>query len=122
MERAVFLGYREDVGSVLKRCAVVAIPSHWEGFGLVAAEALAAGTPVVASNTSSLPEIVRHEQEGLLVPAREPAALATALIRLLKDPVLRAQLGRNGAERVRTMFNSTRMIDDYEQLLRRFVR
>jgi glycosyltransferase involved in cell wall biosynthesis len=122
VERAVFLGYREDVGSVMKRCAVVAIPSHWEGFGLVAAEALAAGTPVVASNTSSLPEIVRHEREGLLVPPRDPAALAGALIRLLKDTALRTQLGLNGAERVRSMFNSTRMIDEYEQLLQRFVK
>jgi glycosyltransferase involved in cell wall biosynthesis len=122
VERAVFLSYREDIGSVMKRCAIVAIPSHWEGFGLVAAEALAAGTPVVASNTSSLPEIVRHEQEGLLVPPRDPAALANALIRLLKEPALRTLLGRNGAERVRMMFNSVRMIDDYEQLLHRFVK
>jgi glycosyltransferase involved in cell wall biosynthesis len=122
VERAVFLGYREDVGSVLQRCAVVAIPSHWEGFGLVAAEALAAGKPVVASNTSSLPEIVRHESEGLLIPPRDPPALASALTRLLKDDTLRAQLGKKGAERVRTTFNSTRMIADYEQLMLRFVK
>src|SRR5262245_13843888 len=96
VERAVFLGYREDVGSVLQRCAVVAVPSHWEGFGLVAAEALAAGKPVVASNTSSLPEIVRNESEGLLIPPQDPSALADALTRLLRDAELRLRLGRNG--------------------------
>jgi glycosyltransferase involved in cell wall biosynthesis len=46
VERAVFLSYREDIASVLQRCAIVVVPSHWEGFGLVAAEALAAGRPV----------------------------------------------------------------------------
>jgi glycosyltransferase involved in cell wall biosynthesis len=119
--RAVFLSYREDIGAVLQRCAVVAVPSHWEGFGLVAAEALAAGKPVVASNASSLPEIVRDEQEGLLIAPRDSNALAGAIVRLLQDEGLRTRLGAQGALRARTMFSSERMIDEYEQLLERFV-
>ncbi|HKP74108.1 MAG TPA: glycosyltransferase, partial [Longimicrobiaceae bacterium] len=80
--RAHFLGFRADVPEVLRAMDVLAVPSHWEGFGLVAAEALAAGVPVVAANASSLPEIVRDGREGLLVPPANPSALAAALVRL----------------------------------------
>ncbi|MGH7460653.1 MAG: glycosyltransferase, partial [Longimicrobiales bacterium] len=109
-----------DIAGVLKRCDIVAIPSHWEGFGLVAAEALAAGKPVVASNTSSLPEIVRDEQEGLLIPPRDVSALSQALIHLLHAPELRARFGQAGAQRALTRFSHARMIEEYEALLARF--
>jgi glycosyltransferase involved in cell wall biosynthesis len=119
LDRALFLGYRDDVASLLQRCHIVAMPSHWEGFGLVAAEALAAGKPVVATQTSSLPEIVRDGQEGLLVPVRQPRALTAALQRLIADPQLRAQLGANGQQRALACFSHERMIAQYEALLTR---
>ncbi|HSL68617.1 MAG TPA: glycosyltransferase family 4 protein, partial [Longimicrobiales bacterium] len=122
LPRVYFLGYRADVENVLQRCAVLAMPSHWEGFGLVAAEALAAGKAVVATNVSSLPEIVRPDRDGLLVPPRDPVALSSAIIRLCHDESLRKQLGESGAARVRERFTQERMVGDYERLLQRFAK
>ncbi|MGH7469876.1 MAG: glycosyltransferase [Longimicrobiales bacterium] len=122
LERITFVGYQDDAARVIVRCDIVAVPSHWEGFGLVAAEALALGKPVVATNASSLPEIVRDQQEGLLVPPRSPAALAAALQRLVADPELRARLGASGRERVQQYFQHERMLDQYEVLFSRFAR
>lgn len=119
--RVRWLGYRADAAAVMEALHVLAVPSHWEGFGLVAAEALAVGTPVVAADASSLPEIVRHGTEGLLVPPRAPAALADALVTLGRDGDLRARMAAAGVERIRTHFSLDAMIDRYEALLEEVV-
>lgn len=115
--RVRWLGFVEDPAPVLRALAVLVMPSHFEGFGLAAAEALAAGVPVVATSTSSLPEIVAHERTGWLVPPRDPTALADALGRLLEDAPLRRRLGAAGAEDARARFDRTRMLDEFEALL-----
>lgn len=117
--RVHWLGYRADVPEVLRALDVLAVPSHWEGFGLVAAEALAAGVPVVAANASSLPEIVRHGVHGLLVPPGDPDALAAALASLAADPALRARMGAAGQAHVQAEFTLDGMIDRFEALLER---
>lgn len=115
--RVRWLGYRADAPAVIKALHLLAVPSHWEGFGLVAAEALAAGTPVVAADASSLPEIVRHGSEGLLVPPRDPRALADALVTLGRDVGMRARMAAAGRARIREHFSLDGMIDRYEALL-----
>jgi len=119
--RVHWLGYRTDIPELLRAMDVLAVPSHWEGFGLVAAEALAAGVPVVAADASSLPEIVEHGVHGLLVPPHDPPALAAALLRLAGDPAQRARMGAAGRARVHAEFSVERMIDQYEELLARVV-
>lgn len=116
--RVRWLGYRADAAAVMKALDVLAVPSHWEGFGLVAAEALAVGTPVVAADASSLPEIVRHGAEGLLVPPRDPQGLADALVILGGDAGMRARMAAAGIARIREHFSLDAMIDRYEQVLR----
>jgi glycosyltransferase involved in cell wall biosynthesis len=116
--RVHWMGYRADAAAVMKALDVLAVPSHWEGFGLVAAEALAVGTPVVAAEASSLPEIVRHDAEGLLVPPRDPAALADALVTLGRDGAMRARFSAAGRARIRTHFSLDAMIGRYEAVLR----
>jgi glycosyltransferase involved in cell wall biosynthesis len=82
---------------------VVVVPSTaGEGFGLVAAEALACGTPVVASDQGGLAEVVRHGEDGLLVAPGDPFALACALQLLLEDPVLHAGFARAARTRDRS--------------------
>jgi glycosyltransferase involved in cell wall biosynthesis len=115
LDRVTFLGYRDDVPALLQRCDLVVVPSHWEGFGLIAAEAMAAGKPVIASSASSLPEIVRDGQEGLLVPPGQPDALASAILRLIRDSDLRQALGHRGLLRAREHFTHERMVHAYEQ-------
>jgi glycosyltransferase involved in cell wall biosynthesis len=121
LERVTYLGYRADVASVLKAVDVVVVPSLWEGFGLIAAEALAAQRPVIASDASSLPEIVRHEREGWLVPPAQPTALAAAMIAAARAPEARARMGKAGRERVEQHFSLDRMVGDYERLLQNIV-
>jgi glycosyltransferase involved in cell wall biosynthesis len=88
-----FLGYQSDLFGVLAAVDAVAVPSWNEAFSLVAAEAMAAGRPVIASKVGGLAEIVEHETTGLLVPPRDDAALAEAILRLAEDPALVEHLG-----------------------------
>src|SRR5262249_19210393 len=82
-----------EVGAYIERAAVVVCPSRREGYGVVARQALAHGRPVVATRVAGLAEAVLDGETGLLVPARDPAALRAALERLLGDAALRARLG-----------------------------
>jgi glycosyltransferase involved in cell wall biosynthesis len=84
---------REELERLLAGAAVVACPSRREGFGLICAEAMAYGRPVVASAVGGLLDLVRDGDTGLLVPPRDPAALRAAIERLLGDAELRARLG-----------------------------
>jgi D-inositol-3-phosphate glycosyltransferase len=73
---------------------IVIVPSHYESFGLVALEAMACGTPVIASEVGGLAYLVKDGQTGFHVPYRDPEALAEKIMLLLNDPVLREKLGR----------------------------
>jgi glycogen synthase len=81
--------------ALLAGAAVQAMPSRFEGFGLAAAEAMAAGVPLVATHVGSLPEVLDAPRGGVLVPPDDPAALADALGRLLDSADARAALGRS---------------------------
>jgi glycosyltransferase involved in cell wall biosynthesis len=98
-----FVPHRE-LGELYERSAVVACPSHREGFGVVCAEAMAYGRPVVASAVGGLLDLVVDEETGLLVPPRDVPALRAALERLLGDSELRRRLGAAARERVRKHF------------------
>jgi len=74
----------------------VIVPSHYESFGMVALEAMACGTPVIASNVGGLRYTVRDGETGLLVPREDPAALAESIALLLDDEPLRTRMGENG--------------------------
>jgi glycosyltransferase involved in cell wall biosynthesis len=89
----------DNLGPLYDRAAVVAVPSHREGFGVVCAEAMAHGRPVVAGAVGGLLDLVVHEETGLLVPPRDVKALRAALHRLLDDDELRARLGANARRR-----------------------
>jgi glycosyltransferase involved in cell wall biosynthesis len=87
------------------RAAVVACPSRREGFGVACLEAMAHGRPVVATAVGGLRDLVVDGETGVLVPARDPAALRAALNRLLADPELRHRLGTAGRERAQRQFS-----------------
>jgi len=83
---------------------VFALPSHAETISQTAVEALACGTPVVASDVGGVPEVVRHGETGLLVQPRNAAALAEAMQTLADDPSLRARMAEAGQRLVREEF------------------
>jgi glycosyltransferase involved in cell wall biosynthesis len=87
-----FLGRRRDVPSILRAADVFALPSLWEGFGIVVVEAMAASVPVVASSVDGVCEIVRDGVDGLLVPPKDSKRLGEAIVRVLNEPALAKQL------------------------------
>jgi glycosyltransferase involved in cell wall biosynthesis len=108
VESRVFLqGRVPDVAAWLRRASVYVQPARWEGFGLGVLEAMLAGLPVVASDVSSLPELVVDGETGYLVPPDEPGALAERIAAALEQ----RSLGAAGAERARREFSVARMAD-----------
>ncbi len=114
-DRIRFLGYQDRPETFLAALDCCAVPSRWEGFGLVVVEAMAAGAPVVATSVDSIPEIVEPGVSGLLVPPEDPPALAAALARVLDDEVLGDTLRAGGRERANA-FSLPRMVARYEAL------
>ena len=93
-----------NLGRLYQSAEVVVVPSLYEGFGLPAAEAMACGTPVIASRAGALPEVVGEEGAGLLVPPRDPRALADAIREVLADGNRRKEMGAMGRKRVERLF------------------
>lgn len=109
-------GFRGDVPQLLTAMDVFAFPSHNEAFGLALVEAMAAGLPTVSSDCDGVPDIVVEGITGLMVPAKDGAALAAATARLLGDAGLRAALGRAGRERVLERFTAERFTVSLEEV------
>jgi glycosyltransferase involved in cell wall biosynthesis len=118
-----FLGWVEDISAALARWDVFALTSVEETFPVALIEAMAAGLPVVATEVGGIPEAVVQDETGLMVPPRDKAALAAAILRLADDGELRGTMGRKGWERARENFSEQRMAEEfgalYEELLGR---
>lgn len=99
-----FLGPRGNIPAIMKDLDVFVLASLNEPFGLVTVEAMAAGTPVVATNTGGTAEIITDGETGLLIPPQDPARLAQAVIRVLTDDKLAGKL-KEGAFRRAQIFN-----------------
>jgi len=104
-----FTGFREDIPSLLSLMDVFALPSILEGFPQVLLEAMAAGRPIVATRIDGVTEVVLHNTTGLLVPPRDPSALAAAITSLLKDRGLAHRLGQGGRKFVEERFTISRI-------------
>ncbi|MGB9185684.1 MAG: glycosyltransferase [Solirubrobacteraceae bacterium] len=93
-----FLGARSDVDSVLRAADVGALSSDREGSPLLVFECMANNAPMVATAVGGVPDVLEHERTGLLVPRRDPAALASGLIRLLTEPERRLAMATAGRD------------------------
>ncbi|MEZ4591522.1 MAG: glycosyltransferase family 4 protein [Chloroflexota bacterium] len=107
-----FLGRVPSAANFLRQLDVFVLPSRFEAFGLVAAEAMAVGTPVIVSNAGGLPEVVTDGQTGLVVPVDNRPALAQAIGQLASQPTLRQQLIQAGKRHSQTYFSVTRMASE----------
>ena len=116
-----FLGFRRDISDVIAAADLVVLPSVAEAFGLVVAEALCLGTPIVATHVGGIPEIVEDGIDGVLVPPADSKALADAIVRVLGDPERRRLMVSAGRERVRDRFGFEKMMRAYEQIYERLV-
>jgi glycosyltransferase involved in cell wall biosynthesis len=111
VERACrFVGIREDIADILAAADLFVLPSLSEGFPFVLLEALAMGCPVVASRVNGIPELIEDHKTGLLVPARDPHALAAAIREVLIDPTAASKMGVAGRAVVQERFTVDRMV------------
>ena len=114
-------GFLDRVPEFLNLVDVYTAPSVMEGLNTSLADALAAKCPAVASSVGGIPELVIHEQTGLLVPPADPTALANAIVQLLDDPSQAKALGKAGRDHVRVGFSVDAMVggnlDVYRSLI-----
>ncbi|HEX6211965.1 MAG TPA: glycosyltransferase [Methylomirabilota bacterium] len=111
LEKHVFLpGFRTDVLSLVKSVDLFVMCSETEGLGTALLDAMAAGKACVGTRTGGIPEVIVDGDTGLLIPPRDPPALADAIARLLKAPELRGRMGERGLARVREHFSVERMV------------
>jgi len=104
---------REHVGDVMRCHSVYCLPSIGEPFGMTVLEAMACGLPVVGTRAGGIPDLL-SAQGGRLVPPRDPVALATALIEVLRSPDLQRTMGRHNRARVEEAFDIERTVDRLE--------
>jgi glycosyltransferase involved in cell wall biosynthesis len=111
-----YLGFVEDIRLMLWAADLLVMPSRWEGFGLAAAEAMAAGVAVVGTRIPGLSDVVADGQTAVLVAPGDAFALAEAIWRLARDAPLRQRLGQAGMERVARLFPISANVAAHEAL------
>ena len=123
LEGAVIMpGLREDVPQILDSLDVFVLCSLREAFGQAIAQALAMEKPVVATNVGGIPELVKNNQTGLLVPPADSKALARAILELLEDKEKAERLGRNGRKLIEKKFSQETMVEKIEDLYRELLK
>jgi glycosyltransferase involved in cell wall biosynthesis len=119
LKRTVFTGFRDDVPNVLRGLDVGVLSSHLEGLGSTVMDYCCCGLAVVATRAGGIPELITDNVDGLLVPPRDPPALAIALLHVATDAALRSRLGAAGRITAAERFGATRMVAAHEALYRR---
>jgi glycosyltransferase involved in cell wall biosynthesis len=117
-----FLGWRDDALNVMEAADLVVHPTLHEAFCSVIIESMALERPLVATDVAAAPEQIDHGETGLLVPPRNPDAIARHVLQLLEDPKHASQLGQEARRRVTERFNFPRMMSEYERCYREWFR
>ena len=122
-DRVTFTGHvgADELARLYSSAEIAVTASLYEGFGLPAAEAMACGTPVIATRAGALPEIVGEHGTGILVPPADPPALAAAIKRLLADRQLRQRMGDAARKRIEESFSwegaARKTLEVYQEVL-----
>ncbi|MCP5463204.1 MAG: glycosyltransferase family 4 protein [bacterium] len=101
-----FVEYQNEPESLMREMDVVVLTSIEEPFGRILIEAMALGVPVIGCNSGGVPEIIIPDESGVLVPPRNPQALAEAIMRLFEHPILRRKFAKMGWERAHRCFST----------------
>ncbi|KXV16034.1 glycosyl transferase [Caballeronia megalochromosomata] len=110
--RIHLLGFRSDVPNIMAGCDFFVLPTHQEALGQAFIEAMSLGLPVIGTDVGGVPELISDEVNGLLVPPRDPVALAEALVRLIDNASLRHELSHAGRFILSKGFSVTNMVYD----------
>ena len=115
-ERVIFTGFRSEIKDILSIIDLLVIPSLSEGFPMVTLEAMAMAKPIVATNIDGITEQIRDGVDGILVPPKDPFALAKAIVRVLNDKKLAKTIGLSARERVEQEFSVEKMVAETEKV------
>jgi L-malate glycosyltransferase len=118
VDKVRFTGERTDIPSVIAASDILVHASWEEPFGLIVVEAMSMAKPVVATQAGAIPEIIDNEESGLLVPPKDPDAIAKAVVRLAGDAELSRRLGQAAAKKARECFDAARVVADMTGLYR----
>lgn len=118
-DRILFTGSRRDIPDFLAALDVFVFGSLWEGMPNVVMEAMAMEKPIAATPAGGIPELIDHGQNGLLVPLRNPEAMAAALFKLLDDPAYAAALGRSARKKIEQVFTLPVTVEAHEVFYRK---
>jgi len=120
-DNIIFAGYSKDIRNALVEFDVFVLPSTTEGMPMALLEAMAAGTPVIASRVGAIPTIVIPNQTGLLVEPGDVRSLEAALLQYLRDPAFAGKMGASAAEMVHSRYSSAKMAQSYLDVYRRTI-
>jgi len=114
-----FLGFRPDIKDIMGSLDILVLPSLFEGLPLVALEASAMGKAVIVTNVDGSPEVVIHNETGLVVPAEDSKALKEAMEKLIIDDHLRQQFGEQARKRVENYFDLKKQVKETEVIYKK---
>lgn len=114
--RTHLLGKRTDIARILRSFDVFVLPSRSEGLGIALIEAMLAGLPTVSAASDGIVEVIRHEDEGILVPPDDVEALSSAIASLLRDPAAARAMGQHGSAVAMSRFAPSRYTRDLMNL------
>ncbi len=120
-DRILFTGVRADVPEILSALDLVVSSSQWEGMPNVIMEAMAGSKPVVATAVGGTPELVIPGETGLLVPPRDPEAIAQACQKMIENPGQALKMGKAGRSRIEKFFSIEKMVRDTENIYQRLL-
>ena len=120
-DRVTFLGYRKDIASLLRFFTLYVHPSVYEGMSNALLEAMVAGRPIITTDIPENRELIQNNIHGILVPPKNPEAMAGAIQYALDNPQKMRQLGDNARQRARETFNIDRTVAQLAQLLQKYV-
>ena len=114
--RVIFAGFRSDIQDLLSMIDILAVPSLLEGFPMITLEAMAMAKPIVATQIEGIVEQISDSDEGILVPPRDTEALASAILRLIKERELGNRLGVAARSKIERYFSIDKMVKETEMV------
>jgi glycosyltransferase involved in cell wall biosynthesis len=121
-DSVLFTGFRKDIPEITSIFDLAVLPSFFEGLGRSLLEAMVLSKPVVATNVGGIPEVVKDNLNGFLVPPGDARALAEAIIHLLKNKELRRRMGEEGRKQIDERFSTKKMVDNIEGVYRQILK
>ncbi|MCF7822778.1 MAG: glycosyltransferase [Candidatus Marinimicrobia bacterium] len=120
-DKVHFLGKRSDIQSLIAAMDIMVHPARWEGFGIILAEAMYCGVPVVCSDRGGIPEVVQDQVSGFVHPFGDKDAFVGSISALINDNKLRQKMANAGTLRARELFSMKQMMANYSRVYKALV-